>query len=99
MPISKPRRAIIQDFLKEKQIHASEWHCCDITFSSITEIAIHVNQHHQADIDTRETKKREEKQEKENNLYLLKQRRGKKVCGICGCIHCEYTLIVQAGLL
>lgn len=78
MPISKSRRNIIQDFLKEKQINSNEWHCCDITFTSITDVGRHVNQHHQADIDTRETKRQEEKQEKENNLYLLKQRRGKK---------------------
>lgn len=79
MPISKSRRTIIQDFLKEKQLQSSEWHCCDIYFTSITDMGRHVNQCHQAEIDVRETQKREEKQEKENNLYLLKQRRGKKV--------------------
>ncbi|KAL7313806.1 hypothetical protein PS15m_007497 [Mucor circinelloides] len=78
MPISKSRRTIIQDFLKEKQIQSSKWHCCDIYFTSITDMGRHVNQCHQAQIDIREIQKREEKQEKENNLYLLKQRRGKK---------------------
>lgn len=80
MPISKLKRTIIQDFLKENQIESDKWHCCDISFTSITDIGRHVNISHQAEIDAREILRLEEKQEKQNNLYLLKQRRGKKVC-------------------
>lgn len=80
MPISKLKRTIIQDFLKEKQVESDKWYCCDISFTSITDIGRHVNKSHQAEIDGREVQKLEEKQEKQNNLYLLKQRRGKKVC-------------------
>jgi uncharacterized C2H2 Zn-finger protein len=80
MPISKLKRTIIQNFLKEKQIESDKWYCCDISFTSITDIGRHVNKSHQAEIDAREAQRLEEKQEKQNNFDLLKQRRGKKVC-------------------
>ncbi|KAG2196435.1 hypothetical protein INT46_008669 [Mucor plumbeus] len=78
MPTSKLKRTIIQSFLKEKQIESDKWYCCDISFTSITDIGRHVNKSHQAEIDAREAQRLEEKQEKQNNFDLLKQRRGKK---------------------
>ncbi|CEP17858.1 hypothetical protein [Parasitella parasitica] len=81
MPISKLKRTIVQDFLKEKQFESDKWRCCDKTFTSIVDIGRHVNKSHQTEIDSRELSILEEKQERQNDLCLLKQRRGKKVCG------------------
>ncbi|KAI8646235.1 Rhodanese-like domain-containing protein [Parasitella parasitica] len=78
MPLSKLKRTIVQEFLKEKQIESDKWHCCDTAFTSITDIGYHVNQSHRSEIDAREIQRIEEKQEKQRNLCLLKQRRGKK---------------------
>jgi hypothetical protein len=76
--LSKQRRKLIQDFLKQKQISENKWHCCNQDYDSIAQVGRHVDQTHQQDLDQLEQQLTEKKQQTET-LKKLTQRRGEKV--------------------
>ncbi|KAI7889629.1 Rhodanese-like domain-containing protein [Mucor mucedo] len=81
MAISKLRRKIIQDFLKERQQSESHWECCNTDFSSLSDIGRHVHRDHVTDLDNAETLQLETLRAMElyrHNLSKLRQRRGEK---------------------
>lgn len=82
MAISKVKRKIIQDFLKERQISEDDWECCQTKFVSLSEMGRHVNQVHASEVNDKERdqlNKSKIMEEYQNNLSKLKQRRGEKV--------------------
>ncbi|KAI8984433.1 Rhodanese-like domain-containing protein [Mycotypha africana] len=85
MPLSRQRRNIIQNFLKEKQTHTKEWLCCGQNFHDIETIGKHVHQYHEKEIVERELQAQQKLEEaaqltadNQANLQKLKSRRGNK---------------------
>ena len=82
MPLTRQRRKVIQDLLKEKQVSASSWNCCDTFFGTIVDIGKHAHKDHQNDLDRREQaelRAQQDIQQQKENIAKLKQRRGEKV--------------------
>lgn len=82
MAISKVKRKIVQDFLKERQIAEDSWECCQVGFVSLSDMGRHVNQVHASEINDQEKdqlNKSKAMEEYQHNLSKLKQRRGEKV--------------------
>lgn len=82
MAISKIRRKLIQNFLKERQTSETSWECCQSRFLSLSDMGRHVNQVHEPEItekEKNELNKLKAMEEYQNNLLKLKQRRGEKV--------------------
>lgn len=85
MAISKIRRKLIQNFLKERQISESSWECCQDRYLSLSDMGRHVNQVHELEISAKERdelNKLKAMEEYQNNTLKLKQRRGEKVYNI-----------------
>ncbi|KAI8059736.1 Rhodanese-like domain-containing protein [Thamnidium elegans] len=102
MAISKVRRKLIQNFLKEKQVSDSAWECCQECFLSLRDMGCHVNQVHESEIaekEKNELNKLKTMEEYQNNVMKLKQRRGEKgssdpISVDCQCRLNDYKVIL-----
>ncbi|KAI8352944.1 hypothetical protein BD560DRAFT_219123 [Blakeslea trispora] len=102
MPITKLRRKVTQDLLKEKQVSTSKWSCCNLFFDTIVDIGKHVHTNHQNDLDMQEQaelRAQQSIQQQKENIAKLKQRRGEKGTSDSISIECQCNIEEQQVIL